>query len=172
MMSGNTIVAHAAGTLEDLATVHQRPTEDFRCTLLAWVLGTERSIWVKVGDGALVAASDAGLRCVGPTGRGEYANQTSFVGPTLAREHWCWGGILTTGLEGVAAMSDGAAERLLSSNGECVANAMSKVFRAMSNGTADRRHIFDLLADGSLWKGSSGDDKSLALLARQGARGD
>ncbi len=35
------IVAHAAGTLEDLAMTHQRPTEDFRCTLLAWVLGTE-----------------------------------------------------------------------------------------------------------------------------------
>jgi hypothetical protein len=160
------IVAHAAGTLDDLAMTHQRPTEDFRCTLLVWVLGTERSVWVKVGDGALVAQREGGLRCVGPIGKGEYANQTCFVGPGLVREQWCWGSISTATIEGVAAMSDGAADRLVSSNGENVAQAMGKLLHAVGTGRADRRHVFGLLADGSMWKGSSGDDKSIALLAR------
>ncbi len=163
------IVAHAAGTLDDLAMKHQRATEDFRCTLLAWVLGTERSMWVKVGDGALVAHSEGGLRCVGPVGKGEYANQTCFVGPGLARGQWCWGGIGTATIEGVAAMSDGAADRLVSSNGERVAQAMGKLLQAVGAGRADRRHVFGLLADGSMWKGSSGDDKSIALLVRKEA---
>lgn len=163
------IVAHAAGALDDLAITHQRPTEDFRCTLLAWVLGTERSMWVKVGDGALVAQCEGGLRCVGPVGKGEYANQTCFIGPGLAREQWCWGGISTATIEGVAAMSDGAADRLVSSNGERVAQAMGKLLHAVGTGRADRRHVFGLLADGSMWKGSSGDDKSIALLVRKEA---
>jgi hypothetical protein len=29
--------------------------------------------------------------------------------------------------------------------------------------------VFGLLADGSMWKGSSGDDKSIALLVRKEA---
>jgi hypothetical protein len=163
------IVAHASGTLDDLAMTHQRATEDFRCTLLVWVLGTDRSMWVKVGDGALVAHSEGGLHCVGPVGKGEYANQTCFVDPGLARGQWCWGGIGTATIEGVAAMSDGAADRLVSSNGERVAQAMGKLLHAVGTGRADRRHVFDLLADGSMWKGSSGDDRSIALLVRKEA---
>lgn len=163
------IVAHAAGTLDDLAITHQRATEDFRCTLLAWVLGTERSMWVKVGDGALVADCEGELRCVGPVGKGEYVNQTCFVGPGLAREQWSWGGISTATIGGVVAMSDGAAERLVSSNGDRVAQAVDKLLHAVGTGQADRRHVFDLLADGSMWKGSGGDDKSIALLVRKEA---
>lgn len=163
------IIAHAAGTLDDLAMTHQRATEDFRCTLLAWVLGTERSMWVKVGDGALVADCEGELRYVGPVGKGEYVNQTCFVGPGLAREQWSWGGISTATIGGVVAMSDGAADRLVSSNGDRVAQAVGKLIHALGTGRADRRHVFDLLADRSMWKGSGGDDKSIALLVRKEA---
>jgi hypothetical protein len=126
-------------------------------------------MWVKVGDGALVAQCEGGPRCVGPVGKGEYANQTCFVGPGLAREQWCWGGISTATIKGVAAMSDGAADRLVSIDGRRVAQAVDKLLDAVGTGRADRRHVFDLLADGSMWKGSNGDDKSIALLVRKEA---
>ena len=166
------IVEHAAGTLEDLAMAHQRQADDFRCTLLAWVLGTNRSMWIKVGDGALIAHGEGGICCVGPTGKGEYANQTFFVGSRLSRDQWCWGGVSSPTVKGVAAMSDGAADRLVSADGGRVAPAMRKLLDAVAAGKADRRHVFDLLADGSIWKGSSGDDKSLALLVCEGTCSD
>jgi len=129
-------------------------------------------MWIKVGDGALIAHGEGGICCVGPTGKGEYATRLSSSAPRLSRDQWCWGGVSSPTVKGVAAMSDGAADRLVSADGGRVAPAMRKLLDAVAAGKADRRHVFDLLADGSIWKGSSGDDKSLALLVCEGTCSD
>jgi hypothetical protein len=161
------IVLHAKGVLDDLGEAHQRPAEDFRCTLLVWLSGQQRAMWLKVGDGALVAAVDGECRCIGPAGKGEFANQTCFVGRQLAESQWAWGEIDAAQLSGMAAMSDGAAERLVSTDSSRVSPAISKLLRGVATAQVGRREIFGLLAEAEFWKGTSGDDKSLAIVARE-----
>jgi hypothetical protein len=160
------IVSHAKGLLDDLAEAHMRPTEDFRCTLLVWLTGRQRALWVKVGDGALVAEREGTCSYVGPTGKGEFANQTCFIGPRLDDSQWAWGEIDAADLSGLAAMSDGAAERLVSSDASRISPAIGKLLRGVAEAQVGRSEIFGLLAEADFWKGTSGDDKSLALIAR------
>lgn len=160
------IVTHSKGILGDLAEAHLRGAEDFRCTLLVWVAGRQRALWLKVGDGALVAEIDAEHHCIGPAGKGEFANQTCFIAPRLEDSQWAWGEIDATRLSGLAAMSDGAAERLVANDASRVSPAVGKLLRGVAEGQVGRREIFSLLAEGGFWKGTSGDDKSLALIGR------
>jgi len=163
------IVGHASGVLDDLADLHCRSATDFRCTLLMWVLGTRHSLWVKVGDGALVLYSGGELQCVGPVGKGEFANQTQFIGPGLKQGDWAWGLVDSHLLTGAAAMSDGTAERCASADGARVAPAIGKLLEGLAVGKVGNREIFDLLAERSLWERSTGDDKCLAMLSREGS---
>ena len=160
------IVAHAKGIIEDLAETQLRSQDDFRCTLLVWVVGLHRAMWLKVGDGALVFESKGECHCIGPAGKGEFANQTCFIGPRLESSQWSWGEINASELSGLAAMSDGAAERLVASDGSRVSQAIGKLLRGIAESKVGRREIFSLLAEAEYWKGTSGDDKSLAMVAR------
>jgi len=160
------IVTHARGLLDDLAEAHLRSAEDFRCTLLLWVSGRQRALWLKIGDGELVAESDGACHCVGPAGKGEFANQTCFIGPRLQDSQWAWGEIEAIPLTGLAAMSDGGAERLVVSNARRVSLAVGKLLRGVAEAQVGRRELFGLLAEADFWKGTSGDDKSLALISR------
>lgn len=163
----NKIVTHAMGVISDLADLQHRGIDDFRCTLLMWIGGSRRALWLKVGDGALVAEKDGECRCVGPLGKGEFANQTCFIGPHLDESQWAWGELNSAQLFGMAAMSDGAAERLVSSDSSRVSAAMGKLLRGVASEQLGRRDIFGLLAEPDFWKGTSGDDKSLALVVRR-----
>ena len=165
-MLASRIVSHAKGLVDDLAEAHLRPPEDFRCTLLLWLSGRQRALWVKVGDGALVVEREGACFCVGPAGKGEFVNQTCFIGPRLEDSQWAWGEIDASGISGLAAMSDGAAERLVSSDASRVSPAIGKLLRGVAEAQVGRREIFGLLAEADFWKGTSGDDKSLALMAR------
>jgi len=55
------------------------PLEDFSCTLLGAVIGAEASVFVQIGDGAIVVAGSAGLEWVFWPQNGEFANSTCFV---------------------------------------------------------------------------------------------
>jgi len=160
------IVVHAKGILDDLAEAHLRGPEDFRCTLLVWLAGRQRALWLKVGDGVLVAEADGECNCIGPAGKGEFANQTCFIGPRLENSQWAWGEIDATRLSGLAAMSDGAAERLVANDASRVSPAIGKLLRGIAGTQVGRREVFSLLAEADFWKGTSGDDKSLAMIAR------
>ena len=56
-------------------------SRELRATLLLAVVGTVRSFWWQVGDGAVVVRTDAGLKALGEANKtkGEFANQTCFV---------------------------------------------------------------------------------------------
>lgn len=159
------IIVHAKGVLEDLSEAHWRDVSDFRCTLLVWLIGRHRALWLKVGDGELIAESGGISKVIGPAGKGEFANQTTFLGPHLTVAQWAWGEIDSTMLTGVALMSDGAAERLVAHDAARVSPAITKLLQGTAKGLVACREVFGLLAEHEFWKGSSGDDKSLALLA-------
>ena len=126
------LVKHAKGTLSDIAEIERRSIRDFRCTFLCIVLGKARTIWVKVGDGALIierievatsAKSEEKLQLLphltilGSPGKGEFANQTTFVDDQLSVADVQWGVVDARLITGAAVMSDGAAEKLVSHDG-------------------------------------------------------
>lgn len=160
------LVKHAMGTLEDTAKQHRREIRDFRCTLLILVAGKERVLWVKVGDGALIIENKGKLQTLGEVGKGEFANQTTFIDDKLMPDSVQFGIISSIYVSGLAAMSDGAAERLVANDGSKVAGKMTEFFNQLRKDSLSRTQITDFLHSKEAWRGTSGDDKCLALASR------
>lgn len=131
-----------------------------------WLAGRQDAFWLKVGDGVLVADTDGAFRCVGPARKGEFANQTCFIGPRLDDSQWAWSEIDARRFSGLAAMSNGAAGRLVASDGSRVSPAIGKLLRGVAEAQVGRREIFSLLAEADFRKGTNGDGKSLAMIAK------
>jgi transposase-like protein len=160
------LVKHAMGTLEDTAKQYRREIRDFRCTLLVLLAGKERLLWIKVGDGALVIEDKGELRTLGEVGKGEFANQTTFIDDKLMPDSVQFGITSSIYVSGLAAMSDGAAERLVVNDGSKVASRMSEFFNQLRKNSLNRTQITDFFHDKEAWRGTSGDDKCLALASR------
>ncbi len=184
------LVRHAKGTLHDRAGEQCRPVRDLRCTLLLALVGCERVLWLKVGDGELVLeravpvnaaqetqeASEAqneeapelmpNLRTLGERGKGEFANQTLFVDERLAFEQVQYGVETTAALTGIALMSDGAAEKLVAYDGEQVSGQLSHWLDDLRRGKLRQRDLIRRFYSENFCRGTSGDDRSIALAAR------
>lgn len=184
------LVRHAKGTLHDRAGEQCRPVRDLRCTLLLALVGRERVLWLKVGDGELVLeravpvnaaqetqeASEAqneeapelmpNLRTLGERGKGEFANQTLFVDERLAFEQVQYGVETTAALTGIALMSDGAAEKLVAFDGGQVSGQLSHWLDDLRRGKLRQRDLIRRFYSENFCRGTSGDDRSIALAAR------
>lgn len=184
------LVRHAKGTLHDRAGEQCRPVRDLRCTLLLALVGCERVLWLKVGDGELVLeravpvnaaqetqeASEAqneeapelmpNLRTLGERGKGEFANQTLFVDERLAFEQVQYGVETTTALTGIVLMSDGAAEKLVAFDGGQVSGQLSHWLDDLCQGKLRQRDLIRRFYSETFCRGTSGDDRSIALAAR------
>ena len=179
------LVSHAQGTLVDHAAELYRPVRDLRCTLLVALLGRERLLWLKVGDGELVlerAMPDIAsarelpegeapalvpqLTTLGERGKGEFANQTCFVDEHLAMAQVQYGCETTQALTGVALMSDGAAEKLVSYDGTQVSGQLSHWLEDLRQGQLRQRDLVRRFYSENFCRGTSGDDRSIALVSR------
>ena len=171
------VVKHAMGLVEDRARQLRRDPRDVRCTLLMILGGQQRGLWLKVGDGALVVERQRYepaflkrgvqpvLETLGSAGKGEFANQTTFIGRGLAPDDVQHGVLDVDGLSGLAAMSDGAAERLVSHDGSRVGARLATWLDALRAGRLKRRELASAFYSEIFTKGASGDDCSLALSA-------
>ncbi|GHT95267.1 hypothetical protein FACS1894116_10510 [Betaproteobacteria bacterium] len=174
------LVKHAIGVQEDLAAEHRRPQDDFRSTLLMIIVGTAYIMWLKIGDGALVLESiqngdnqditlTTELRILGEAGKGEYANSTTFIGTGLMPADVQTGLISAENICGLAAMSDGAAERLVS--GVKVAGRVRSLLHDLRNDALSRPDLGRMFySDEFTGKGKgvfTGDDCALALLSHK-----
>lgn len=169
------MVKHARGILADTAQMHRREIRDLRCTLLCAIVGQKRIMWLKVGDGEIVVER---TECdhvpvlpphcyvLGERGKGDFVNQTTFI-DTAKPEDVQWGIESSQSISGLAAMSDGAAERLVATNGLKVATRVSKLLEALRNQQLKRQHLTQLFYSTEFCQRSSGDDRSMALLACQ-----
>lgn len=172
------VVNHARGILLDLAAQHRRPMKDFRCTLLMAVVGIKHTLWIKVGDGALVAEKrfyeNKELRAeratLGNVGKGEYANQTVFIDENLRPSDIQSGVISSEQLTALFAMSDGAAERFVANDGSRVAKKLSDWADELRQDRLGRHKITAYFYSDEFQKGKnghhSGDDCSIAMIAR------
>lgn len=174
------LVNHARGLLVDVAASERRPVRDVRCTLLMAVLGKQHALWLKVGDGVVVlqetaapTAADAPpvrhFRTLGQMGKGEFANETTFLDSATP-------GDVQFGLEplahisGFAAMSDGAAEKLVSLDGSQVAAHLATLMEQLREDNLPRQQLTRMFYEPAFCHQSTGDDRSLAMLARPLAR--
>ncbi|MGI9296496.1 MAG: PP2C family serine/threonine-protein phosphatase [Gammaproteobacteria bacterium] len=161
---------HASETLRGLSDCKRRPFKEFRCTLLAAIVGAERIFWMKVGDGQIVKEKNGeDLQAVGPSGKGEYANITRFVEENPEKTVFAAGVFSSAEISGIALMTDGAAEKLVSSDGKRVAPRIAKFFTGIRQKEFGKDDLHNFLSDLEVWKppGYTGDDKGIALLSRE-----
>lgn len=162
---------HAAETLRDLATTEKNRFKEFHCTLLLAVAGAARIFWLKVGDGHIVCERNrATLEVIGPSGKGEYANVTNFIEENPAATTFTAGFLPAAGISGLALMTDGAGEKLVSNDNKRVAARLSHFFSAIRNAQFGKEDLQNFLADAKIWSGQgvTGDDKGIALLSQLG----
>lgn len=174
------LARHARGTLADRAAEQHRQVRDLRCTLLLVLVGRERLLWLKVGDGEIVlerampsepqeggmAELAPHLSTLGERGKGEFANQTIFIDERLTFEQVQYGSEPITALTGIALMSDGAAEKLVSHDGGQVAGQLSYWFDDLRQGRLRQRDLVRRFYSEEFCRGTSGDDRSIALISR------
>lgn len=172
------IVNHARGILLDLSEQHRRPMKDFRCTLLAAIVGEKKTLWLKVGDGSLVmerrfkegAEYRVERNTLGEVGKGEYANQTVFIDENLHPSSIQSGVVDSAQISALFAMSDGAAERFVSNDGTRTAGKLSEWAELLRNDSLSRQRLTAYFYSDEFQKGKnshhSGDDCSIAMIAR------
>lgn len=174
------LTRHARGVLVDRAAEQRRQVRDLRCTLLLALVGRERLLWLKVGDGEIVLeraepgeprAGEAAelaprLSTLGERGKGEFANQTLFVDERLAFTQVQYGCEPMTALTGIALMSDGAAEKLVAHDGGQVAGQLSHWLDDLRQGRLRQRDLLRRFYSEAFCRGTSGDDRSIALASR------
>jgi hypothetical protein len=161
------IYRYSIRLLQDIAVNYKRESRDFRTTLLLTVFGTENAFWYKVGDGEIIIENDGKLVCVGKSLKGEYSNETVFVDSGLKIQDVQYGLLLTGSVSGIALMSDGCAERLISTDRLTIADRLSTYFDLLRNEKLPREELYKFLNDYEVWRASTHDDKTLVLASRK-----
>lgn len=158
-------VKHGMGLLQDLAASLHHDTAMLRSTLIVAIGGRSRWLWIRIGDGALVIEQAGQLQLIGTAGKGEYANQTCFIDEQLQPQDVQFGVFDSAGLSGVAAMSDGAAERLVQLQSGAVASRLGEFMQQARAGQLGTLQLHQFFADAGVWQRTTGDDRALAVLA-------
>jgi hypothetical protein len=105
------------------------------------------------------------LTVLGELGKGEFANQTTFIDNQLKLSDVQYGLQASAFITGLAAMSDGAAEKLVSFNQQQVSGRVSQWFDALRQQQLTRRALTQAFYGEDFNKNSTGDDRSIALAA-------
>jgi hypothetical protein len=168
------LVKHARGVLIDLAQAQRRAVKDFRCTLLLAIVGKTNLLWLKVGDGAIIqekihslldGSKESELRTLGAVGKGDFANETTFIDEYLRIEDVKSGLLPAGNICGLAAMSDGAALALVSHDGTKVAPRLATWLHELRTGKLKKNILTASFYDSDFSRRAMGDDCSIALVA-------
>ena len=161
------IYRYSIRLLQDIAKNNKRETRDFRTTLLLIVTGEENFFWYKIGDGEIVIEKDGKLSCMGQSIKGEYSNETVFVDTNLKIQDVQYGLLNCNSLTGIALMTDGAAEKLVSTDRIKIADRLSTYFDLLRSSKLPREELYKFLTDYETWRGTTHDDKTLLVAARK-----
>lgn len=156
---------------ERLADGSGRPVSDFAYTIAVAVIGMRRCGWFQIGDSVLVAQVAGTLALVHEPYTGEFANHTVFLTPNLNAEAFLNTGLLpASGLEAVAACSDGMAFHVVELVGLTPAEACRQIFSSIARGECNATHL-EAIVSAERWSRVNGDDRGLAVLAASQAYG-
>ncbi len=151
--------------LQELSVEKKEPVDFFKCTLLIAIIGKNKLFWLKVGDGFIVIEKENNLELIGPLGKGDFANQTTFVTENLADKDIYYGFLDVQHVTAVAAFTDGAGEKLVSTNGLDISRALSKFFDNIRTGEFKQFDLHQFLSNKDVWRRTTGDDKGIAILS-------
>mgnify|MGYP003599965795 FL=1 len=166
------LIRHAIGILEDLAKQQRRSIRDFRCTLNMAIVGTQQILWLKVGDGEIIQEQikliddkneEATYLCLGQHNKGEFANQTQFIDDQLRLTDVHWGLLDTQSTTGIVLMSDGAAEKLVSTQRDRVAPLITQWLVHLRHEKLRISDFYQRFYAEDFLNRSTGDDRALAL---------
>ena len=169
------IIRHAMGVLQDCADLHKRSIRDFRSTLNLVIVGTIHTLWLKVGDGEIVQECivqicaqqiQAEYQCLGDHNKGEFANQTQFIDDQLQFSDVHWGTLNSKITTGLALMSDGCAEKLISSQRDQVAGQITQWLQQLRSDQFKVAHLYTRFYSEAFLTRSTGDDRSIALYSK------
>lgn len=152
-----------------LARDHGSTPAMLEYTLAAVIIGTYRVGWIQIGDASIVVEVGEALALVEEPDTGPFANTTVFLRHPLCPSHIRAGAIPAANLNSVAVCSDGAAFHFLELGTLVPAEAFAQIFEAVRAGQCTSTELQALLA-APRWSESHGDDRALAVLARQAPR--
>lgn len=156
------IYYQAASEQLKLARFFDLRPQDFEFTLTLALIGTARVAWLAVGDSPLVILKRGILGLVTTEATGDFANQTQFVTADPGESTGLQAGLIPIeNLNGIAAMSDGAATRLIDLRQQTAAEVIRQLLVQSASNRLDP--IPDLFAHAG-WKSATRDDLSLAFL--------
>jgi hypothetical protein len=161
------IYEYSIKLLQDIAVNNKRDVKDFRTTLLLVVAGIKNAFWLRVGDGEIVVEENGYLRRIGTSLKGEYSNETVFIDENLKDKDVQYGLFGIDSVSGLAVMSDGASERLVSTDGTKIADRLTAFFDMLKNSKLPRETLYKFFTNYDDWKGSTHDDKTIVLAARK-----
>lgn len=154
-----------------LAASHKVGAAEFEFTLSLAVIGHRHIGWFSVGDSPLLILRHGISALLAKLEKVAFANQTTFVSPRPSSTSALRGGVIpASGVEGILAMSDGAASRFIDLRKQVPAAAAGELiahFAASRWRSEDLRKMFHHPS----WDGFTRDDRSLSLLARLPDRG-
>jgi len=153
--------------LQDIASNNKRNIKDFRTTLLLVVTGIKNIFWLKVGDGEIVIEKEKELECIGKSLKGEFSNETVFIDENLKVKDVQYGLLNIDSISGIAVMSDGASERLVSTDRKNIAERLQKYLDLLKDSKLPREELYKFLTNYEDWKGSTHDDKTIVFAARK-----
>lgn len=158
-------IKYAIEILKELSEAQKEPIALFKCTLLITIIGKKRLFWLKVGDGFIVIEKAGSLELIGPLGKGDFANQTTFLTEYLNEKDIHYGFIDIHNVTGVTAFTDGAGEKLVSNNGLQITGFLGRTFQGMRTGEFIQENLNEFLSKKELWIKTTGDDKGIAILS-------
>jgi len=161
------LIKQSIAAIRSIALHYNNPFENFRATVLTVVFGKEKLFWLKLGDGWIILQKGDRLETIGSLGKGEYANETTFIHPVLEKNEYEYGVLEISDITGVALLSDGAGEKLVSNDGKKVASLIESYCSRLVDGKLNNADIFAFFTDGEVWKRTTGDDKGIAMAARR-----
>lgn len=169
-----TFIKHSMGLLEDISSSYRRESDDFRSTCLLAIIGKVSALWVKVGDGFIIAQNfsinekniEKKFTALGGVQKGEFANQTTFISRSLNLSEVQYGVISAETLCGLVAMSDGAAERLVSNDGSFFAGRIDSLLEKLNKNSLERDELTKMFYSEDFCNKTTGDDRSISLLSR------
>jgi hypothetical protein len=160
------IYKYSLQLLKDLGNDYKRNSKDFRTTLLLFVAGNKKAFWLKVGDGEIIVEKKMKLVRIGTSIKGEYSNETVFIDEGLKFSDVQYGLLDISDITGIAVMTDGTGERLVSIDGKNIAGRLSEYFDKLRNFKLPREELYKFLTNYEDWKGSTHDDKTIVLASR------
>lgn len=160
------IFSFASNVIEDLAQQMAHHTSSFRSTLLFAVVGKEFVLWAQLGDGVIVAQDSIGVKCISPRKDAGWMNTVSALGGQDECRQPAFGTFPVSSITGLAVLSDGAAERLVSNDNTKIAGRLATLWNTLRTDSRDGKQLRKFLLDPEIWSGTTGDDKAIAMIAR------